>query len=90
MAIPNIHDKEFTERDHQYLDLPADYIKTLKILADRYQETYGIFMEKGYARLETVKPGSQRKYVFRVEPSSQETKMAKIIQNNPCTSQAVA
>ncbi len=50
---------------------PADYIHLLQTLADRYQQSYGIFWEKGRRRvgwhlLETVQPGKE--YLITVNP----------------------
>lgn len=64
------HDSEFLERDAQYLNLPADYIHELQTLADRYQETYSIFMKAGWAYLETIKQKTKRKYEIIIKPCS--------------------
>jgi len=70
MKPETFHDTDFLNRDEGYLDLPEDYVRELRTLADRYGWTFGIFMKKGYAFLETIKGKPDKKYAMIVRPSA--------------------
>jgi hypothetical protein len=69
------------------LNLPADYVQTLRTLADRYGETYGIFAAGNNLLLETVKPGRKRTYLVTYKPRKGSVPQAPDPADHWCSAQ---